>query len=290
MDRTKYEKEKRRVHRLLTVGKGGRGARIVDRCIGTLILANALAVVIGTVPGVTERYGSFLYGFEVVSVSVFSVEYVARVWSCTADGRYAGPIGGRVRFATRPALLVDLLAVAPFYLGTAMLGADLRILRALRLVRFLRLVKLVRYAEATARFRRVYHRKRDDLVLTATAAGALLLVASSLMYFAEHGAQPEKFSSIPAALWWGVVTLTTVGYGDVYPVTPIGRLLGGLIAALGVGLFALPASVLASGFFEDREREREGSRRRCPHCGEPFDENLTRRLPAGERETTEREG
>ena len=268
MNRSDYHELKRRVYRLLTVGEGDRVARIVDRCIGLLILLNALAVVIATVPGVTDQYSPILYGFEVFSVVVFSAEYVARVWSCTTSERYGAPIGGRLRFAVRPALVIDLFSILPFYLGTVAFASDLRVLRTLRLVRFLRVLKLVRYAETTARFRRVYHRKRDDLVLTAAAASVLLLVASSLMYFAEHGAQPEAFSSIPAALWWGVVTLTTVGYGDVYPVTPVGQLLGGIIAALGVGLFALPASVLASGFIEDREREQK----HCPHCGELLEE------------------
>lgn len=294
MDRLDYQELKRRVHRLLTVSEGNWTARIVDRCLGLLILANALAVVIATVPGVATRYGPLLYGFELLSVTVFTAEYVTRVWSCTASERYADPLFGRLRFSLRPLVVIDLVSILPFYLGALAFGFDLRVLRALRLVRFLRVVKIVRYTESVARFRRVYRRKRDDLVLALVSSVVLLLVASSLMYFAEHGAQPRKFSSIPAALWWGVVTLTTVGYGDVYPVTPLGKLLGGTIAALGVGLFALPASVLASGFLEDgdgesdaggggreqrgsrerrRNRNRDPERERCPHCGEPFGES-----------------
>lgn len=278
-------------------------ARIVDRCLGLLILANALAVVAATVPGVATRYGPLLYGFELLSVAVFTTEYAVRMWSCTASARYGAPLVGRLRFALRPLVVIDLISILPFYLGALALGVDLRVLRALRQVRFLRVLKLVRYTESIARFRRVYRRKRDDLLLAGVASVVLLLVASSLMYFAEHGAQPRKFSSIPAALWWGVVTLTTVGYGDVYPVTPLGKLFGGTIAALGVGLFALPASVLASDFLEDgngerdagdgdreqrgsrerkrnrnrdQERNRNRERERCPHCGEPFDESTNR--------------
>lgn len=166
--------------------------------------------------------------------------------------------------------MIDLLAIAPFYVGTAVFAFDLRVLRALRLFQFLRLLKLVRYSEAMQRFGRVAARKRDDLVLSTAGSSLLLVVASSLMYFVERDAQPETFSSIPATLWWGVVTLTTVGYGNVYPVTTAGKLLGGVVAVLGVGLFALPASILASGFIE------EGSEpRRCPHCRKRVDTDRT---------------
>lgn len=283
-----YEELRGLVYRSLTVGKGGAAARIVDWCIGLLIVCNVLAVVVGTVDGVPERYGSVLYAFEVGSVVVFTFEYVLRVWSCTAGERYTRPVRGRLRFVSRPYPVIDLLAVLPFYLGAIALVGDLRVLRALRLVRFLRLFKLVRYAESFERLVRVCRRKRDDLVTGLVVSAVLLLVASSLLYFAEHGAQPRKFSSIPAALWWGVVTLTTVGYGDVYPVTPLGRVLGSLVATLGVGLFALPASVLASGFLEDadsqgrgngsgHEREQEDATSpECPHCGRTLGERPRR--------------
>lgn len=260
---------RRAVHDLLTVDRGGRAARVVDWAITALIIVNVCAVVLATVDSLFARHERLFYAVEVVSVAVFTLEYLLRLWACTADPRYAAPVRGRLRFACRPTLVVDLLAVLPFYGGTALFVSDLRVLRAFRLVRLFRLLKLARYADSVRAFGRVLRRKRADLVVSTSGAGLLLLVASSLMYAAEHGAQPEAFSSIPAALWWGVVTLTTVGYGDVYPVTPLGRALGAVIAVLGIGLFALPASILASGFVEDDANERGN----CPNCGE----NLERR-------------
>ena len=132
-----------------------------------------------------------------------------------------------------PYLVIDLLAILPFYVGVFVL--DLRFLRALRLFRFLRLFKLTRYSNSLQSLGAVVRRKKADLIVTLSATLMLLLMASSTMYFVEKDAQPEAFSSIPAAMWWGVATLTTVGYGDVYPVTPVGKAVGAVIAALGVG-------------------------------------------------------
>ncbi|RJS97447.1 ion transporter [Halococcus sp. IIIV-5B] len=261
-----YRAAKRTTHRLLTVGKGGRVAGAVDVFIAGLIVANLVAVALGTVDPVFDRYRGLLYRFNAVSVGVFTVEYGLRVWSATAVDGYDHPVFGRLRFMARPECLVDLLAIAPFYVGIALFGGDGRLLRGFRLVRFFRLAKLVRYTDSVARFERVLRRKTDDLVVALGGTTLLVVCSSSLLYFVEHEAQPEAFSSIPAALWWGVVTLTTVGYGDVYPVTPLGKLLGGLVAVLGTGLVALPASILASGFIHD---DTEPSR--CPHCGEAIE-------------------
>ena len=178
------------------------------------------------------------------------------------------PVYGRVRYARSPYMLVDPLAIVPFYLAAVI---DLRFLRALRLVRFLRLFKLARYSESLKLFVPAVRMKREELVITSAVGVILLLVASSAMYFAERTAQPEAFSSIPTSIWWGVVTLTTVGYGDVTPVTPLGKLLAAAVTVTGIGLFALPASIMAAGFIE-AAREKTT---RCPHCGgEILEEDL----------------
>ena len=264
--RVRYRTAKRSTHRLLTVGKGGTVARIADALIAGLIVCNVIAIALGTVNGLFARYRAIFYAFNGVSVGVFTIEYVLRVWSATAADGYDHPVFGRVRYMTRPELAIDLLAIAPFYIGLFVFASNGRLLRALRLIRFLRLFKLVRYSESVERFERVLRRKTDDLLVAIGTTSVLLLVSSSLMYFIENSAQPETFSSIPAALWWGVVTLTTVGYGNVYPVTPLGKLLGAVVAVLGTGLVALPASILASGFIHD-----ESERSRCPHCGRTLD-------------------
>lgn len=257
---SRYRETKRLTHLLLTVGKGGTAATITDWVIAAFIVCNVIAVVLGTVDRLFQQYHAVFYAFELLSVGVFTVEYALRIWAVTASEQYARPLFGRLQFMTRPAIVIDLLAIVPFYFGAFVFASDIRVLRALRLFRFLRLFKLARYSESVARFKRVAGRKTDDLLLAIAGTSILLTIASSLMYFVENDAQPEAFSSIPAALWWGVVTLTTVGYGDVYPVTVLGKILGATVAVLGTGLVALPASILASGFIEDTEPSR------CPHC------------------------
>lgn len=233
-----------------------------------LIAANVAAVVLETVPELRQRWGREFQLFDDVSVLIFSVELLLRVWSCPADPRFAGP-GGRLRFLRTPLAVVDVLAILPWYLPLAF-HLDARMLRMLRLVRLFRVFKLARYSEALRTLAAIARERRGELAVTAMFGAMLLLLASSAMYALEHEAQPEAFSSIPAAMWWGCVTLTTVGYGDLYPVTPLGRAAGGLIQIVGVGLFALPAGILAGGFASHLEARRSAARetKRCPHCGE----------------------
>jgi voltage-gated potassium channel len=226
-----------------------------------LIVANVFAVALETVGSVYADFERAFFVFEVVSVLIFSVEYLGRLWVAPEHPEYDHPIRGRIRFAASPFMLIDLLAILPFFIGFVV---DLRSLRALRLARFLRLFKLARYSASLRAFVHVLRRKREDLVIAVSGGMILLLVASTLMYFAERTAQPETIASLPATLWRGVITLPTVGYGDVYPKTPAGKLLGAFVAIIGIGLFALPASILASGFVE----EASTVPKRCPHCGE----------------------
>lgn len=261
-----YTGTKERVNALFTPQQGGAQGYFVDWFIMLLIAVNVVAVALETVDPLYAEYESFFYWFEVVSVAIFSIEYAGRLWACTSREAYRNPILGRLNFAKRPMLLIDLLAILPFFLGP-LLPADLRFLRALRLFRFFRLFKLARYSESMLAFSHVFHRKKADLVVAFSVTLILLVVSSSLMYFIETGAQPGEFESIPETLWWGVITLTTVGYGDVTPVTPLGRIIGGIVAMLGIGLFGLPASILASGFIEVR-LEKDSDTAYCPNCGE----------------------
>ena len=233
--------------------------------LALLIVLSVIGVVLETVAPVRRAGSVFLRGLEVVSVAVFTVEYLLRLWSCVADPRYASPVAGRLRYARSPLAIVDLLAIVPSLVPGGVL--DLRFVRLLRLARLLRGLKLLRYSEALRLLARVVVSRREELAATATVGATLLFLSTCAMYFAENAAQPEAFSSIPASLWWGVVTLTTVGYGDVYPVTFAGRVLGAVVAVLGVGLFALPAGILAGAFAEELQKRRDGTRARCPHCG-----------------------
>ncbi|SDJ67241.1 ion transporter [Natronorubrum texcoconense] len=237
--------------------------------ITALIVLNVGTYIAGTVDWVGAQYGWYIYVFDIICVGVFTIEYVLRVWSCTVDDRYSSPIRGRIRFMLSPYALVDLFAILPFYLPVVIgeQGAE----RVLRIFRLFRLLKIARYSSSTTLITNVFRRKSHELMITVLVMSIWLVFISSLMYYIERSAQPEVFSSIPAAIWWGVVTLTTVGYGDVVPVTPLGRALGATIALLGIGLFALPAGIIASGFTEELNRRRQGDRY-CPHCGEHVDE------------------
>lgn len=227
--------------------------RIVAVSLMVLILANGLAVMLETVKPIERNYSSFFYGFEIFSVAVFTLEYVLRLWVAPLNPRYEKPIMGRLRYALTPLALIDLVAILPFYLPFAV-AVDLRVIRLLRLFRLFRLFKMTRYVESIKTLHNVFRAKKTELIVTAVLISLLLVFASSAMYAIENEAQPDKFPSIPETLWWAVITLTTIGYGDVYPVTPLGKIIGGIIAFLGIGLFALPAGILASGFAEELQK------------------------------------
>lgn len=253
------------VYRLLTVERTDRGlARGFNFFLGGLILANVAAVVLETVEAIRLPMRTFFLVFEVLSVGIFSIEYALRIWSCTVNPRYADPVGGRIRYVLSPLALVDLLAIVPAFVPGGSL--DLRFARAVRLLRLGRSLKIARYSRSLQTLGFVLKARRMELSVTAFAGLVLLICAASGIYYAEHAAQPDKFSSIPAAMWWGVITLTTVGYGDVYPVTTLGKVFASIIAVMGIGLFALPAGIVASGFAEEAKRHK-APYPKCPHCG-----------------------
>ncbi|HEY9666087.1 MAG TPA: potassium channel family protein, partial [Coleofasciculaceae cyanobacterium] len=204
------------------------------------------------------QFKAFWFDIEVVSVTCFTILYIVQLWSCTADSRYNHPFWGRVRYGLTPLAIIDLLAILPFY--CLVIFPDVRIVESTELLRLLRLLKLIRYSEALQAILKVIRAKSDELIMTFVAVFILLVFASSVMFFAERCAQPEAFQSIPAAMWWGVVTLTTVGYGDIYPVTVIGKLFGAALAFIGIGLFALPAGIIASGFSAEVQKRKEHER------------------------------
>ncbi|MHC4079552.1 MAG: ion transporter [Planctomycetota bacterium] len=273
---------RRRVYEILEVARpGDRASRLIDTLILSLILFNVAALVLETVEPIYAAGKVYFDAFELVSVAIFSVEYLFRLWCCVEHPRYERTIVGRLRFARSPLALVDLLAVLPFYLP--MLGLDFRFMRSLRLARIFRLAKLIRYNAAIRLFAVVLVKKRAELLVALFVVLVILVLASSLMYFVEHDANP-KFSSIPAAMWWGIITLTTVGYGDVHPDTGPGKALGAVIAVLGIGMFALPTSILGAAFVEEMSQRRAASQatpaavetsaaapRSCPHCGKEIE-------------------
>ncbi|MDF1735325.1 MAG: cyclic nucleotide-gated ion channel [Minwuia sp.] len=228
---------------------GDRPSRLFDQFLIVLISLNIAAVVLETVPSLHDRFATGFLAFEVVSVVIFTVEYVIRIWVAPEHPslKRHGPVVGRVRYALSIGALIDLVAFLPFYLAI-FLGADLRVLRVLRLLRFL---KLMRYSSALMTLQRVFYDERRALIASLLIMFGLLIISSTAIYHAERHAQPEDFGSIPAAMWWSLATLTTVGYGDIVPVTLYGKMIGGVVMLFGLGMFALPLGIIAMGFSQE---------------------------------------
>ncbi|HRD75266.1 MAG TPA: cyclic nucleotide-gated ion channel [Hyphomicrobiaceae bacterium] len=238
---------RRRVYEIIELAREGDGvSRLVDLGLVILILLNVAAFVLETVPEFEVAYRSQLYWFELFSVAVFTIEYTARIWSCVEMPflNMRAPWLSRLKYATKPYLLIDLLAILPFYLSFVV-PIDLRVLRVFRLFRIL---KLARYSPTMHILLRVLAHERRTLVGTFLLAMTLLLFVATSAYYAERIAQPEKFGTIPDAAWWAIATLTTVGYGDVAPITPLGKIIGGMAMICGIIVLALPIAVIATGF------------------------------------------
>ncbi len=243
---------RRRVHELLTTGREGDGAsRFVGYCLVGLISASVLAVVLESIPAVELRFGEFFYWFEVVTVAIFTLEYVLRVWTAVENRDpthgVTRPTRVRMKFMVSFHALVDLVAILPFYLLTfgVFTSPDMRFLRAVRL---LRVLKLTRYSVALNTLITTFSENSRALSAAFSILLIVMLFAASGIYYFERQAQPVAFGSIPAAMWWAFATLTTVGYGDVTPITVGGKVFGALITVVGLGMVALPTGILASGF------------------------------------------
>jgi len=219
------------------------------------VLLNVLTNILASVDDIYAAYREPLFAFEVFSTLVFTLEYGLRLWSCVESPvpRFRSPLLGRLRFAATPMLIIDLLAILPFYL-LIWTQVDLLFLRVFRLFR---IFKLTRYSPAMTLLMTVLRREARAFGAATFILLVVLIFAASGMYLVEHNAQPESFGSIPAAMWWAVATLTTVGYGDVTPITPWGKFFGATITIVGVGMVALPAGILASAFSDELRRRRE---------------------------------
>lgn len=272
---TRIRVMRRRLYEILEQAReGDRVSRVTDIALMVLILLNVVMVVFETVDWLYVRASVFFTTFNLVSVAIFSVEYVLRLWVCVESDEVGRqhPFWGRVRYAFTPLALVDLVAILPFYLP--LLGVDLRSARALRVLRILRLLKFARYSRGLRILLRVLQDRREELFAALGMLLALLVLSSSVVYYAERHAQPEAFSNIPETMWWAIATLTTVGYGDVYPITTLGRIFGAVVAVSGLLLLALPTGIVGAGFVEEFGRKRVAAQQalhHCPHCGEPLE-------------------
>lgn len=216
-----------------------------DAFIYIAILVSLVEFSIETVPGLPPDVRSGLLGIEVATVLIFTVEYLLRIY--VSDNR--------LKFVLSGWGIVDLVAILPFYLS---LGVDLRTLRILRFLRLARALKIGRYSKAVQLFSRAFRIARAELVLFLAAMLMLIYLSAILIYYFENEAQPEVFSSVFASLWWAVVTLTTVGYGDTYPITVGGKVFTFFILMIGLGTIAVPSGIVAAALAEARRAERSG--------------------------------
>ena len=246
-------------------------SKIFDIFIISLIILNIVTVIADTFSlpktlKLTSRY------IEIFSVTIFTIEYILRVW--TSDMIYPdlGPVKARIRYIFSFMALIDLLAILPVYLPM-LITVDLRALRLLRIMRLMRIFKVGRYTSSLSMIGTVLKNKSSQLISSTFVVMLLLLVSSIIMYSVENPAQPDVFTNAFSGLWWAVSTLTTVGYGDIVPVTAFGKILSGVIALLGIGLIAIPTGIISAGFMEHAEsgEDETDSKHYCPYCGKKLD-------------------
>jgi voltage-gated potassium channel len=226
---------------------------IIDRFLMVLIGLNVLAIILESVNDIYAQFQTQFFWFEVFSVAVFSVEYLLRLWTIVEKRTKSGTPITRWQYAKSPLAIIDLLAILPFYLQFFFV-LDLRFLR---IIRILRVFKLTRYSSAFTLLLKVFNEEKHSLIAAFSILFVLLVISSSGIYLIEHDVQPEAFGSIPAAMWWAMATLTTVGYGDVTPITAGGKFFGGVITILSMGLVAMPTGIIVSGFSEQLRRRRQ---------------------------------
>lgn len=226
-----------------------------------LIIINVVVLILESFKSLEESFGTLFYAIEVFSVIIFTIEYLLRIWVAE----------NKLKFIFSTYGIIDLLAILPFYLPF-MLTIDLRVLRLLRLLRLVRVFKLARYSNSLKLIGSVFKENQSELLVTLFITFILLVISSTLMFHIEHEAQPDKFENIGQSFWWAIATLTTVGYGDIYPITALGKFLSAVIAIIGIGFIALPTGVICSSFIEKLQESRKSKQQcECPKCGNVFE-------------------
>lgn len=251
---------RQRVHRQLDVEAwSGRSASPANICIMALILVSVIADVLATEPVVRQEIGTVLDALEWLVLVVFSVEYVLRLWVCTLNPKYACT-WGRLRYVLSFYALLDLAAVLPSFF--AIYGANFTWLRSARLFRLLKFARFGAFSLAFDTILEVFRSRAYELIVSAGVMIVLILLAATGVYLVESTQQPEAFGSIPRSLWWSVATLTTVGYGDVAPITPLGKTFAAIVSLSGIALVAIPTGILAASFGEVLDRRKAKTRKR----------------------------
>ncbi len=255
---SRYDRIKTRVNRILnTYPNPEPAARAVKYVLAIFILANTIAIVISTIPDLPITFRIQLFTIISICLTIFAIEYILRLWSCTHNPTFLGRVKDRLRYATGIYMIIDLISVIPIIFPFFFPG-NYALLHIFRLLSIFKLVRYTRHSDALQLLQRVVFKKREIISILVIFLVFEILFSSTIMYLVENAAQPDKFSSIPAAMWWAVMTVTTVGYGDIYPVTPLGQTVTGMVTIGGVLLLALPSAILAAGFMEERQKEQAG--------------------------------
>ncbi len=226
----------------------------LGKAIGLVIVFSVGLAVIATEPIARDSYGSLLIKLDIAVAVLFLAEYIVRLWVAPLRKDARGGVRGALDYALTPLAILDLLAIAPTILG--FVTPELYLLRILRLVRIGRIGRSKRFRKSVKHFNRAIASKKEELQISAVYTGIVMFVSSVLMFVAEGSVQQEQFGSIPRCLWWSIVTVTTVGYGDVYPVTFFGRVIAALTAICGVAAIAIPIGIISAGFTESLGSEK----------------------------------
>lgn len=252
---------KNRISEILEHSPGSwrnRTAMKVQISLAFVILLNTFLVIIYTVPWIEKKYWLLINILFTGCVLVFAAEYVLRLWSCTDAPTLRERTAERLRHATEFYMIIDLISIVPLFFPV-LFPQDLAMMKTFRLLSVFKLGRYARYSDSLAQLKRVIVKKREIFSIMLYFLIFVILFSATLMYLVENSAQPDEFSSIPAAMWWAVITVTTVGYGNIIPVTPLGQILASIMILAGVLLLALPSAILASGFIEERQKGHEKS-------------------------------
>lgn len=262
-------KIKKRIFEIVqTAEDGDTASKVFDIAIIALIIINVTTIIANTFK-LPEWCSNMFYYIEVFSSVVFTIEYILRIY--TADLLYANlsPVKARIKYIFSFMAIIDLLAILPFYIPF-ITHINLRVLRMIRIIRLFRVFKVNRYTNAFSTIGSVFRKKKSQLISSILIVLVLMIIAAVLMYNIENEAQPEAFDNAFSSLWWAIATLTTVGYGDIYPITVLGKFFSAVIALLGIGLVAIPSGIISAGFVEligEKENKDEDEKQYCPYCG-----------------------
>lgn len=240
--------------------------RFFHTVLFTLIIISSVVLILESVNSFHEKFTTQFYYLEIFTIVFFSIEYILRVYTCVEINKYNSPILGRLRYILTPLMLIDLLSILPMYFF--LISDNFTNFYIFGIFRVLRLFKAIRYINAFRIIGNVLYVKREQLLISFTLIFFLFVFYSCVIFIVENKAQPIAFKDIPSAMWFTISTITTVGFGDVYPVTPIGKVVTGLMSMSGWLMFAIPTSILTSGFLKVMLY---GKKQTCPHCGKQHD-------------------